>query len=68
VTFINSGYEKVARFNLNILTVNITKIKLSGTLATPAPLQAFGKDVSCEYVCFCLFIQRVVCFLFLYDL
>lgn len=64
VTFRNSDYGKLARLNLNILILNITRVKLSETQAMPAPLQAFRKDVSCEYICFCPFIQSMVSFLF----
>lgn len=64
MTFRNSDYGKLERLNLNILILNITRIKLSETQAVPAPLQAFRKDVSCEYLCFCPFIQSTVSFLF----
>lgn len=50
VTLRNSDYGKLARLNLNILILNITRIKLSETQAVPAPLQTFRKYVSCEYM------------------
>lgn len=65
LTFRDSDYRKPARLNLNIIILNTTRIKLSETRAMPAPLKAFRKVISCEYMCLCPFIQSLFSFLFL---
>lgn len=59
-SFINNKQRII---HLNIVILNTTRIKLSETQDIPAPLKTFRKYMSCEYICFCPFIQSLFSFL-----